>query len=100
MVRSVPSPQLLVLGSWVGERRLFHLYLFLTASRMALPQDPSTDPKCLHRYWVVKMFVDTLGSDAKSLHPTSIDGTRSEGAVRVAGDPDVCIHTMRPVLPH
>ena len=47
-------------------------------------------------YWVVKMFVDTLGSDTKSVHPTFIDGKRSEGAVRVAGDPDVCIHTMRP----
>ena len=33
--------QLLELGSWVGVRRLFHLSLFLTASRMALPQDPS-----------------------------------------------------------
>ena len=37
----------LVLGSWVGVRRLFHRSLFLTASRLALPQDPSTDPKCL-----------------------------------------------------
>ena len=45
-----PSPQLLVLGSWVGERRLFHLDLFLNASRMALPQDPSTDPKYRCRY--------------------------------------------------
>ena len=34
-------------GSWVGVRRPFHLSLFLTASRMVLPQDPSTDPKCL-----------------------------------------------------
>ena len=32
-----------VLGSWVGVRRPFHLSLFLTASRMVLPQDPSTD---------------------------------------------------------
>ena len=32
-----------VLGSWVGVRRIFHLSLFLTASRMVLPQDPSTD---------------------------------------------------------
>ena len=24
----------------------FHLSLFLTASRMVLPQDPSTDPNC------------------------------------------------------
>ena len=31
-----------VLGSWVGARRLSHLSLFLTASRMVLPQDPST----------------------------------------------------------
>ena len=35
-----------VLGSWVGVRRLFHLSLFLTASRMVLTQDPSTDPNC------------------------------------------------------
>ena len=35
-----------VLGSWVGVRRLFHLSLFLTASRMVLPQDPCTDPNC------------------------------------------------------
>ena len=34
--RSVP-------GSWAGVRRLFNLSLFLTASRMVLPQDPSTD---------------------------------------------------------
>ena len=27
-----------VLGSWVGGRRLFHLYLILTASRMVLPK--------------------------------------------------------------
>ena len=32
--------QVSTLGSWVGVRRLFHLYLFLTASRMVLPQDP------------------------------------------------------------
>ena len=31
-----------VLGSSVGVRRLFHLSLFLTAYRMALPRDPST----------------------------------------------------------
>ena len=31
-----------VLGSWVGARRLLHLFVFLTASRMFLPQDPST----------------------------------------------------------
>ena len=31
-----------VLGSWVGVRRILHLSLLLTASRMALPQDPST----------------------------------------------------------
>ena len=43
----VTSPQLLVLGYWVGVRHLFHLSLFLTASRMDLPQGPSTDPKCL-----------------------------------------------------
>ena len=36
------SPQLLILGSWAGVRRLFHLPVFLTASRMALPQDPGT----------------------------------------------------------
>ena len=29
------------LGPWVGA--LFHLSLFLTAPRMVLPQDPSTD---------------------------------------------------------
>ena len=27
-----------VLGSWVGERRLFHHYLFLSASRVVLPK--------------------------------------------------------------
>ena len=32
-----------VLGSWVGVRHLFHLSLFLTAPRMVLTQDPSTD---------------------------------------------------------
>ena len=42
-----PSPQLLVLGSWVGARRLFQLSLFLAAPRMALPQDPGTDPCAL-----------------------------------------------------
>ena len=31
-----------VLGSWVGVRRPFHLSSFLTASRVVLPQDPST----------------------------------------------------------
>ena len=31
-----------VLGSWVGERSLFHLSVFLTASRTVLPQGPST----------------------------------------------------------
>ena len=35
----------LVLGSWVGIWRPFHLSLFLTAPRMALPQDPSTKEK-------------------------------------------------------
>ena len=33
---------LLVLGSWVGVRRLFHLSLLLTAPRVVLPQDPRT----------------------------------------------------------
>ena len=33
---------LLVLGSWVGVWRLFHHSLFLSASRVVLPQDPST----------------------------------------------------------
>ena len=47
-------------------------------------------------YWVVKMFVDTFGSDTKSVHPTYINGKRSEDAIRVAGNPEVCIHTMRP----
>ena len=28
----------LELGSWVGERRLYQLFLFLTASRMVLPK--------------------------------------------------------------
>ena len=37
---------LLVLGSWVGVRRPFYVSLFLTASRMVLPQDPGTDPFC------------------------------------------------------
>ena len=37
-----PTRILLVLGYWVGVRRPFHLSLFLTAPRMALPQDPST----------------------------------------------------------
>ena len=32
-----------VLGYWVGVRRPFHHSLFLTAPRMVLPQDPSTD---------------------------------------------------------
>ena len=31
-----------VRGSWVGVRRLFHRSLFLTASRVVLPQGPST----------------------------------------------------------
>ena len=38
-----PHPSLLVLRSWVGVRRPFHLSVFLTASRMVLLQDPSTD---------------------------------------------------------
>ena len=33
----------LVLGSWAGARRPFHLSLFLAAPRMVLFQDPSTD---------------------------------------------------------
>ena len=32
-----------VLGSWVGARRPFHLFLLLTASRMDFTQDPSTN---------------------------------------------------------
>ena len=32
-----------VLGSWVGARNLFHLSLYIISSRMALPQDPSTE---------------------------------------------------------
>ena len=36
------SPALIVLGSWVGARRPFHLSLFLTAPRMALTQSPRT----------------------------------------------------------
>ena len=35
---------ILVLGSWVGIRRPYPLFLFLTAPRMVLPLDPSTDP--------------------------------------------------------
>ena len=42
-VRRLP----VVLGSWVGVRHLFHLSLFLAASRMVLTQDPSTDPNWL-----------------------------------------------------
>ena len=34
-----------VLGSWAGVQRPFHLSLFLTASRMVLPQDPSTSTR-------------------------------------------------------
>ena len=34
---------LLVLGSWVGVRRHFRITLLLTAPRMVLPQDPSTN---------------------------------------------------------
>ena len=41
--RRAPRPGvLLVLGSWVGVRRLFHLSLLLTAPRVVLPQDPRT----------------------------------------------------------
>ena len=47
-------------------------------------------------YWVVKMFVDTFGSDTKSVYPTYINGKRSEDAIRVAGNPEVCIHTRLP----
>ena len=36
------SELVLLIGSWVGVRRLFHFFIFLTASRMVLPQDPST----------------------------------------------------------
>ena len=38
----------LVLGSWVGARRPFHLSVFLTAPRMVLPQDPSTRERTVH----------------------------------------------------
>ena len=38
-----PPSVLLVLGSWVGAQRPLHPFLILTAPRMALPQDPSTD---------------------------------------------------------
>ena len=40
--RPAAGGRLLVLGPWVGVWRPFQLSLFLTASRMALPQDPST----------------------------------------------------------
>ena len=42
-VRGAPTPS--VLGYWVGVRRLFHIDIFLTASRMVLPQDPSTEKR-------------------------------------------------------
>ena len=35
-----------VLGTCVGVRRFLHLSVFLTASRMVLPQDPSTTHYC------------------------------------------------------
>ena len=38
-----PDSRRLVLGSWVGAGRHFHLSLFPSASRMVLPQDPSTN---------------------------------------------------------
>ena len=42
-----------VLGSWVGARRLSpRLSLFLSASRMVLPQDPSTDSPRWRRHVV------------------------------------------------
>ena len=41
-VRRLRRGRLLLLGSWVGARRPFHLSVFLTASRMILTQVPST----------------------------------------------------------
>ena len=35
---AVPLSRRSVLGSWVGVRRLFHLSVFLTASRIVLPK--------------------------------------------------------------
>ena len=43
-----------VLGSWVGARRPFQLSVFLTASRMVLPQDPSTN---LCRAWQMRLSI-------------------------------------------
>ena len=37
-----PDPKLLVLGYWVGVRHPSHVSVFLTTSRMMLPQDAST----------------------------------------------------------
>ena len=54
-----------VLGYWVGVRRPFHLSLFLTAPRMVLPQDPSTNassaeagryPLLLALFFYIKMM--------------------------------------------
>ena len=44
----------LVLGSWEGVRRRVHFSLFLAASRMALPQDPSTN---LCRAWQMRLSI-------------------------------------------
>jgi len=46
-------------------------------------------------YWVVKMFIDTFGSDTKAVFPTYINDKPSDTAIR-AVNPDVCIHTPRP----
>ena len=64
----------LILGSWVGARRPFHLSVFLAAPRMVLPQDPSTDylePRSLEGRLAVSVdelaaCITSLGGDVDS----------------------------------
>ena len=46
-------------------------------------------------FWVVKMFIDTLGSGPKDVHPTLVNGAPSDTTVR-AVEPErwTCVHSM------
>lgn len=46
-------------------------------------------------YWVIKMFIDTLGSGRKRILPTEVDGTRSSKiAAGLHPDAWTCVHSM------
>ena len=64
--RSVPR-------SWVGARRLFHFSLSLTASRVVLPQDPSTDRAA----WWATVVVVAAASELAAVPPAPRSRSRN-----------------------